>query len=357
MKYLLLLFFTFQTLVGVGQVTGGESIMQFLRLGRSAQVSAMGGMCVSNPSNDLMLSLVNPALLRPEFHNNLGISNNFYLGSTNYSNVAYAWYNENKDITFSTAIGNMNYGSFQMYNPQGQNTGVGGANDLQVQVSASKKYKSKWNYGGTFRVANSRLINLNSVAIMGDAGLVYYDTANQLYCGMLVKNIGYQITNYSTNSGREPLPFDMQLGISKKFLKAPIRLNMIMHHLYQWDITYDNPIDRANSSIFGIDSSNIKNNNFADKLFRHFNFGADILLGKVLTVVVGYNHQRRRELALYNRQGLSGFSFGANFDLRKIKIYYARNNYNVSGAYNELSAVMDMKELFGLGKKIEEKIW
>jgi hypothetical protein len=46
-----------------GAQLGGNTIYQFLNRQPNARVSTLGGSPVSNPSNDVNLGLVNPALL------------------------------------------------------------------------------------------------------------------------------------------------------------------------------------------------------------------------------------------------------------------------------------------------------
>jgi hypothetical protein len=335
------------------QVIGGESMMQYLRLPRNAHATALGGMVVCNPSADVMLSLANPALLRPEFNNELGISNNFYLGKAQFSNAVYAWHSNKYNTSFSTSVSSMQYANTVILDPAGINYGNNTfASDINLQASASRQYTKYWRYGATARFAYSRLASNIATAVMGDAGVVYANTDKQIYCGMLVKNIGVVTSRYTTGRPSEPLPFDMQIGFSKKFLKAPFRINILAHHLYQWDIRYNNPADLFNSSLFGIDSSQLNRTYFGDKLMRHFNFGVDLLLGKRLELNVGYSHLRRRELSLVQKQGLTGFSFGLGVLLPKFKIYYGNSVYHLSGSYHEVCVVLNTKQLFGIGAPV-----
>jgi hypothetical protein len=331
------------------QVTGGESVYQFLRLPQSAHASGMGGMVVCNPSDDVSFGFQNPALLRPSLHNQLSINQNFQLAGSSITNMMYAKHVDKYNTTFAAGITYCNYGKIKAAYSNGVVYNELYAADVALQVSASKLYKTKWRYGASLKMVNSQLGSINSIGAMADAGLVYFDTVKQIYFGMVAKNIGFQLTKYSTQSGNEPLPFDMQVGFSKKFIKAPFRINAILHHLYQWDIRYDNPLDRVDNSFFG-NTDTTSGNNFADKLFRHLNVGVDLLLGKRLEVNVGYSHQRRTELGLKEKLGLAGFSFGIGLHLPKLDVHYARNVYNMAGNYNQIGINLRMKELFGLGK-------
>jgi hypothetical protein len=336
----------------IAQVTGGESVYQFLRLPNSAHASGMGGIIVCNPSNDVAFGFANPALLRPSLHNQLALNQNFQISGTSITNAIYAHHSVKYNTTFAGGIAYINYGKIKATYDNGVVYNELFASDITLQLSASKHYKTNWRYGTSIKMVSSQLGGNNSVGLMADGGVVYFDTTNQLYFGMLAKNIGFQLSKYSASSGAEPLPFDLQIGISKKFIKAPFRLNAIAHHLYQWDIRYDNPLDKVDNSFFG-NTDTVSSNYFADKLFRHFNFGVDLLLGKRLEINVAYSHQRRSELGLKEKLGLAGFSFGVGIHLPKMDVHYARNVYNLAGNYNEIGINLRMKELFGLGKSVD----
>jgi hypothetical protein len=348
---ILILLFNLFAFASIAQVTGGESVMQFLRMPNSPQVTALGGTTVCNPNGNMMLGFSNPALLRPLFHNTLSINNNFYLAGTNINNIAYSHYDPKSKITFGGLINNVAYPAQQQTDALGNIIGELYASEQYFQITVSKNYQKKWRYGASAKLAHSKYATFNSSALLGDFGIVYFDTAKLIYFGMLAKNIGFQLDKF-TNGSSEPLPFDMQIGVSKKFSKAPFRISLLVHHLYQWDIRYDNPLDKVNSSLFGTDST--ISNYTIDKIFRHAIIGVDVVLSKNFELNFAYNHQRRGELGLKEKLGLAGFSMGTTFNLKKFQISYSRSTYNQAGTYNDLGVNFKMKELFGLGKKAPE---
>jgi hypothetical protein len=352
MRILSFHFFLLLSATSFAQVTGGESVYQFLRLSNSAHASALAGMVVCNPSPDVAFGFGNPALLRPGLHNQISLNQNFQIAGTSVTNAIYASHSNKLKTTFAAGITYVNYGKIRATYANGVIYNELFASDVNLQISASKSYKKNWRYGATLKFVSSQLAGNNSLGLISDAGIVYFDTAKQLYFGLVAKNFGVQLSKYNTQSGYEPLPFDLQIGISKKFLKAPFRLNAIAHHLYQWDIRYDNPLDRVDNSFFG-NTDTATGNNFADKLFRHFNFGVDLLLGKRIEINVAYSHQRRSELGLKEKLGLAGFSLGIGLHLPKLDVYYARNTYNIAGNYNEIGINLKFKELFGIGKSVQ----
>jgi hypothetical protein len=130
-----------------------------------------------------------------------------------------------------------------------------------------------------------------------------------------------------------------------------------IHHLYEWNIRYDDPALETTSTLLVPDSNAKVKTYFFDKFFRHFIFGAELTIAKRLTVTVAYNHLRRGELALNDKKGPAGFSFGAGLDLNKLQVHYARSYYHIAGAYNEIGINFAMNKLFGIGDAGEKIGW
>ncbi len=78
LKYTLVCLLSFTYYAGNAQVTGGDFAFQYLTMSNSAHVSALGGISVANPDNDIALALQNPAMMRPGMHNELELTYNDY---------------------------------------------------------------------------------------------------------------------------------------------------------------------------------------------------------------------------------------------------------------------------------------
>ncbi|MBL7766334.1 MAG: type IX secretion system protein PorQ [Chitinophagaceae bacterium] len=333
------------------QVTGGEHVFEFLRLSQSPHISSLGGIALANPSSDVMMSFTNPALLRPEFHTQIGLNYNFYYAGTRVSNFYYAQHLPKLNTTFGLGIQYLNYGKFNFTDALGNSYGTGSASDYAISLSASRSYLTRWRYGATIKYAHSNLFDKKSSAVLADIGVVYADTNAKWYLAAAVKNAGAQLSYFDPQTGAQPLPLDLQIGLTKKFKKAPFTIMVLAHHLYTWDIRYDNPADQQDNTLLFTDTTQNtkKKSYFADKLFRHFVFALDVNLGKRLEISAGYNHLRRSELAIDERKGLSGFSFGAGLYLNQFTIHYAQSYYHIAGPYNEVGINVRLNDLFGLG--------
>lgn len=339
------------------QVTGGQFSFEFLRLANSPHVSALGGMSVSNPSDDISLALQNPALMRPGLHNQLQLNYNGLYAGISSSNLAYGYHSEKIKTSFAFGLQYINYGNFKQTNAVGNIEGDFKAIDYATTFAASRSYRAHWRYGANLKFAHSALATTRATAAMMDIGINYYDTASLWDIGAVAKNMGVMLDRYVAENPSEPIPFDLQIGVSKKFKHLPLRLFTTIHHLYEWDIRYDNPDDKATSILTTVDSSEKVKSNFVDKMFRHFIFGAELTLGKRITVTASYNNLRRKEMVLQTASGVTGFAFGVGINLNKFVINYGRSYYYVAGAYNEIGITMRLNKLFGIGPLGEKIRW
>ncbi len=343
---------------GYAQVTGGQFAFEFLRLSNSPRVSALGGISVSNPTDDISLALQNPSLMRAGLHNQLQLNYNGMYAGISSTNLNYGYHAEKINTSFLFGVQYLNYGNFTQTNNVGLEEGTFKAIDYAVTLGASRSYLQHWRYGANIKLAHSSLYTQRASAAMMDIGVNYYDTATLLDLGIVAKNMGVMLDTYNPDAPAEPIPFDLQIGISKRFKHVPLKIFSTVHHLYEWDIRYDNPDDITNNTILGGTDSNAKEKSyFSDKLFRHFIFGAEITLGKKITVTGSYNYLRRKEMALQSRPGVAGFAFGVCVNLNKFVINYGRSYYHIAGPYNEIGLTFRMNKLFGLGKLGEKIRW
>lgn len=340
------------------QVTGGQRAMEYLRLPNSPHISALGGINVANPDKDIAFALQNPSLMREGLHNTLGLNYNFYNSGVSVANLQYGYHVPDVNTSFVLGVQYLNYGTMVRTDNLGNELGDFAANDYTITIGGSRKYKEKWRYGAALKYTQSTLYDKNAYAALADVGVTYMDTASLITIGATAKNMGFMLKRYNTNNPAEPMPFDLQIGITKRFKYVPLRLMTTLHHLYEWDIRYDNPADQQNNNVFGnTDSTEKQKSYFADKLFRHFIFGAEIIVGKRILVSASYNHLRRSELVIQDKTGMAGFAFGLGIDLNKFQVHYAQSYYHIAGAYHEIGLNMALNKLFGIGKLGDKINW
>jgi hypothetical protein len=320
---------------GIGQTLGGNAVYNFLKLPGSPQLTALGGLTTSNLSRDIALSAHNPALLRDEMHGQLLASFNlFYAGMKNMHAMA-GYHHEPWKTNFTAAINYFHYGDAIQTDPSGNVLGSFRGNDYTVSVSASRQYLERWHYGATIKFIGSNYGMYTSYGLALDFGLNYIDTANLLQIGFVAKNMGLQLKTYAGTG--EDLPFDLQIGITKRLLKAPLQFSFTAQRLHQFDILY-------RDTTFNIDNyGNPGKSGFITKLFRHFVFAAQGYIGEKVELTVGYNVLRQAELSIQNtNNGLTGFSFGAGVLLKKMQVRYARSQYQNGVGYNQFGLNVEL---------------
>jgi hypothetical protein len=335
------------------QTLGGNTVFNFLNVPNTPQLSALGGINISQVSNDVGLAFNNPALLKPQMHSQMNaVFNGMYAGISAY-HLSLAYHHPKLNTNFLWGLNFFNYGTVQETDASGNILGRFHPNDWVMQVSASRSYMDKWNYGATLKFISSNYGQYNSNGVAMDAGVLYYDSLKLFSASLLVKNMGFQLKKYD---GTDPgdLPFDLQFGLSKRLEKAPFGFSFTAHHLHRFDINY-------NDTLFNNDNGFINGSNkkfTIDKLFRHFVFATTIYLGDKVEITAGYNHLRRQELSIgKGSNGLTGFSLGVALLLDKLQIHYARSQYQNNTAYNQFGLNMTLNKYFGLGKFGEKIGW
>lgn len=324
------------------QTLGGSSAYNFLKLSSDPLLTALGGVNVSYKTNDVGLTANNPALLHQDLNSQLNLSfNNFLSGIKTYS-LTGAVYKDNLNTSISGHIYFVDYGVLPQTDAAGNIEGNFHPVDYVIQVSAAKQYLERWNYGASLKLISSNYQLYKSSAVALDFGVLYSDSSNNLFAGILAKNMGVQLKTYAGEG--EDLPFDLQIGITKKLAKAPLGFSFTAQHLHQFNLVY-------NDAGFNADNNFSSNNNFFNKVFNHFVIASNIYLGNNLEAIVGYNHLRRTELNIGSSgNGLNGFSMGVRIRFSKIQVLYARSNYQRNVSYNQLGLTLQLNELFGMGK-------
>lgn len=335
------------------QTIGGSSVFNFLKLPGTPQLTALGGVNVSVTSNDVGLAFNNPALLKKEMHTQMNaVFNSFYAGINAY-HLSFAYRHEKLKTNLGWGLTYFDYGKISETDPSGNILGIITPTDWVMQVSASRSYLQKWIYGASFKFISSNYGIYRSNGIAMDMGVLYTDTANLFSASVVAKNMGYQLKKYAGTEVEE-LPFDLQIGLTKKLKNAPMSFSFTAHHLHQLDIRYNDSVFN-NENNFGIN----KTGKFTfDKIFRHFVFAAQVFPVPQLEVTIGYNHLRRQELNISNTtNGFNGFSIGVGLVIKKIQVRYARTHYQNNTGYNQLGLNLQLNEHFGLGKFGERIGW
>lgn len=329
-----LFIFMIMPLVSLAQY-GGESSFQFLQLTNSARVESLGGTNISAKTDDLNIAMNNPALIDTSLNNDFtGSWGSHFIKQTDLGtgNAAFSHTVMGQPYTIGARF--INYGAFDAYSVEGEPQAHVSASEIAFSVGTSRKLLPNLNWGIQIKPLASYMADYSSYAIAADAGLAYDDTAHLVTYAFLLSNIGYQVKTY-TKGNQQNMPFDAQLGVTKRLRHAPLRLSITYRYLHKFDLSYTTLEERT--KLQAEQESQDWYIETGANLLRHLTVGAEILFGKKLYFAAGYNFKKSAELALEEGTGGAGLSLGAGVKVSKLRISYGRSKYHAAGATNYLT--------------------
>lgn len=316
---------------------GGKHTYQFLNLTNSARIAALGGNYLSVKDKDLTLALANPSFIDEDLHTSMALSFVDYFTDVNYGFASYS-HTFKKVGSFAATMQFIDYGRFTQADESGQVLGNFNASEYALTIGWGRKLSPHFTIGSNLKFIYSDLADLNSFGMAVDVAGSYFSDKGKMAVTLLLKNIGRQLDPY-VKGQTDPLPFEIQLGMSKQFGKLPLRFHILTTHLERWDLTYEDPAnpDPVVDPLTGDSLAPRKFEKWLDKLGRHLVFGVEFMPAKVFSIRVGYNYQRRQEMIIDAKKGLVGLSYGFGFRVSKFSFSYARNHYALGGVPNYIT--------------------
>ncbi len=326
--------------------SGGNNTYDFLNLTNSARVASLGGQQISIFDNDLNFTFHNPSLLNESMHNHLVLNYVDYFMDINYGYVSYArsrgdWGN------WAAGIHYISYGKFRSVDEYNIQRGEFRADDYALNLIYSRTIIDSLLFAGVnVKPIFSDYESYRSVGLAVDMGITYQNSDKLFSAALVIKNAGFQIKRYYKKHPREPLPFEIQLGISQKLRYAPLRFSVLAQHLESWDLRYETLEELEPSSSFSTTENENKVDQFFDNFMRHIILGVEFLPSDNFNIRLGYNYKRRQELKIKDKVGMVGFSWGFGLRIKKFHISYGRATYHVAGASNHFSISTNLSELY-----------
>ena len=325
--------------VARGQI-GGESTYQFLEITNSARIAALGGTQIAiNDSADLNLPFHNPALLHKYMNNRVLVNYVNYLADVN---LGYASFAKNIDSigTFAAGMHYINYGDFREATELGELTGNSfKAAEYALNLMYANNYK-RLRYGINLKPVLSVFESYQSFGLAADLGVSYASADGFTNVGLVARNMGTQITTYYDSGDREPLPFELQAGISRRLEYAPLIFSLTLQHLNNWDLVNLEPENPNEINIFE------REEGFAKQVFRHMVFGVEILPSQNFILRAGYNYQRRQELKFDEKLSTVGLSMGFGIKIKRFHFDFASTRFHLAGTSNLFSLAINLNEGF-----------
>ena len=351
-KKLLLVLFTIQSVCLSAQI-GGQYVYQFLNLSNSARVSGLGGNLITVKDDDINLAYSNPSLLNADMHQQISFNHSFFLGGINHGYVGYGHEVKKLDMTFHAGMQYVSYGDFDATDVFGNINGTFKASEYAFTLGGSRMVYDRLTVGANIKLITSQLESYNSFGISTDVAATYQDSSGRFTATLVFKNAGAQIATFSTDNN-EPLPFEVQAGVSQKLKHLPFRFSVVYRYLNKDNITYDDPNTEETTFIIG-DGSDQGDNAFGDwvdNFFRHLVFSGEFLFGKKenLRLRMGYSHLLHQEMTVRDLRSLAGFSFGFGFKINRFRIDYGRYFHHLAGGNNHFTISTNIKEFKGRRK-------
>lgn len=317
---------------------GGSNTYDFLNLTNSARIAAMGGDFLSIYDGDITLAISNPSIIDSTMHNQLALSIVDYYSDINYGFASYSRYYE-KCGSFVASVQFVDYGKFLYANDAGNIQGSFTASEMAIQLGWGKVLSPTLSFGSSIKFIYSAFEDYSSTGIALDVAATYHNENTGLASSFIIKNMGRQIKAYRSGNN-ERLPFEIQFGISKTLTHLPFRYSVLVNHLSDWDLTYQEFYNQNEFSI--LNEQNNKNeglSKFGDQLMRHVVIGGELLLSENFILRIGYNYRRRKELAVDVKSLTIGFSWGFEFKISKFRLSYARSTYHLAGSPNYITII------------------
>jgi hypothetical protein len=324
---------------------GGNSVYSFLSLSTSARIAALGGTFISVSDNDPNPATMNPSLLNPSMNNMISFSGVKYYADVNGGDFSFTKAFE-KLGTFQGALHYINYGTFTATDVYGNINGSFTAADYALQVGWGYQANKYFSVGSDIKFVYSHLEEYTSTGLAGDLAVSYAsDSARGISAALVARNFGSQLKEYYEGGEKEPVEPEVMFGFSKKFPHAPFRVIATYRHIENFDYTYLNPITAETIDPLTGEKT-VTEITFWDKFSRHFILGTELVFSKHFSLRYAYNFQRRAEMKLADRGGVSGMSFGFGLLVNRFHIDFGMAQYHLSGMSNHLTISTNPYDFF-----------
>ena len=282
-----------------------KTVYNFLRLPMSAHAAALGGENISIDDDDPTLVFHNPALASNVADRSLNLNYMTYMEGVKVASASFVKAFRER-ATWALEAQYVDYGTMKHTTVDNEVLGDVSAKDIAVGGTFTYTLSDKIAGGVTAKFVSSSLAGYNSIGVAVDLGVNYLNPDLGLSLSAVARNLGGQLKAYEDDF--EKLPFDLQLGVSKRLGESPLRFSVTMTRLHDWD----------------------------DKFINHFIFGAEAFLSDNIWLGGGINPRRSDDMKISDGESESshgaGFSLGGGLQLDKFKLQVAYGKYHVSAS-------------------------
>ena len=322
---------------GYSQI-GGNATYQFLNLVNSPRQAALGGKVITNYDYDVTQGLYNPATINAEMDNQLALNYVNYFADVNYGTVAYAYLWDRRTQVIHTGATYINYGNFQGYDEAGNETNTFSGGEVALSFGYAKNIPWTDLYvGANLKLISSRLEQYSSLGVAVDIGVIYVYEPWDLNIAAVARNIGTQITPY--HETYEPLPLEIDLGISQKLMNVPLRWHLTLENLQAWNIAFVNPNQQQTDLEGNLVEEDVS---FIDNITRRVIIGVELFPDSGFNIRLGFNARRSQELRILEQRSFAGLSAGFAMKLNKLRISYSYARYSTAASASFFGLEIDL---------------
>ena len=307
-QYLLSLLFTIHCSLFTVSAQESETAYNFLRLPVSAHAAALGGENISLNADDATLIFHNPALMNFVADKTINLNYMTYMEGAKAASASFVK-GVGERASWGVTAQYLDYGKMKQTTYDNIEIGEFSAKDICIGGAFAYALTDMISGGITAKFITSSIADYHSMAVGVDIGLNYTDSVGDLSIAVAAKNLGGQVKAYDDEF--EKIPFDLQVGVTKRLTNSPFRFSATLSRLHDWDQGF----------------------------IKHLALGADVLLSETIYLAAGYNFRRAHEMKITEGDGSSshgaGLSFGAGISLERFKLHIGYGKYHVS-AYSLL---------------------
>ncbi|PWB68409.1 hypothetical protein C3F09_11690 [candidate division GN15 bacterium] len=194
-----------------------------------------------------------------------------------------------RDKMLGISIDYLNYGDFIKTDLTGNNLGTFGGSDVMLSTSLAVKQSDYIAYGGSLKFIYEKLDRFSATGVAVDLSAKYLGDRSRYSAGIMVQNIGFQLSALGTEKDKLPLTVRAGGAIKPRGLPLRVAADVIV------------PIDN------GID----------------FAIGTEYFALKPFYIRIGWNTFGTNYRIEGSTDKWAGLGVGVGFDYRKMQISYA----------------------------------
>ncbi len=287
--FILLLVLVQASPAAISNSNAGTRAFNFLKIEVAARPTAMGG-AFTGVADDPSALYYNPAgvagLDGRQFV--LGYQNSIFDMQSGFMGYIHPFSNGRK---LSVIVNYLNYGDFIRTDGEGKELGTFSGGDLLLGVGYSAVVRDRVQLGGTVKFIYEKVDSYSATGIALDLGAKMKLTDKRTTIGLMIQNLGTQLSEYSSTSGKDPLPLNFRGGFSSRLKGLPV--------LFAADLVLPSDND------------------------LYFCLGGEYVNLKPLYLRLGWTSFGANYKTNSSKDNLAGFSAGFGIDYNKFQISYS----------------------------------